>query len=258
MNTDQTKGLYYIQAYYQGENCLLLNPQAIGPNQFQATKIPVDSIEKQLISIDPNLIQFPFVPPNNSLNNLNQHILFLIFSALSTSRYRGGSARINSGFGVVNGEIDCLINSPARHGEGLLIKDLYERVAKGQCDWSTYFYFTKNGSEQQDGIAIAILHPEHCHKFFIPFTFEQMEDGGFYFKINATKIELLTKGKGVYASIRHSQHSNRSENIPGKHPLSLFDKLNKKLCVGIISTFAIAMAISISALAQRLINNSYF
>ena len=249
MNTDQTKGLYYIQTYYQGENCLLLNPQAIGPNQFQATKIPIVSKDEQLITIDPNLLQFLSVPVYKELNNLNQHILFLIFSALSTCRYRGGSARMNTGFGVLNGEIDCLINSPARHGEGFLLKDLYDRVAKGQCDWSTYFYFTNNGSEQQNGIAIAVLHPKYCHKFFIPFTFDQMEDGGFYFNINTTKIEFLEKSKGVYPKIRTSYHNNHLENLTNNGQKKLFDKVNKEIFLGLISISAIAVAASISVLA---------
>lgn len=249
MTLDQTKGLFYIQTYYRGENCLLLNPQAIGPSQFQATKIPMDSTSKQLITIDPNLIQFPSIPANKGLNNLNQHILFLIFSALSTSRYRGGSARMNCGFGVLNGEIDCMIKNPARHGEGMLLNDLQQRVAMGQCDWSIYFHFTQNHSEKQDGIAIAILHPEYCQKFFIPFTFEQMEDGGFYFNINATKIELLKKNKGVPLRTRSSIRSTHLKKFNNRFRIALFNKENKKSWVGLISIFTIAVAASISILA---------
>jgi len=245
MSIDQTQGPFYIQLYYQGENCLLLNPQAISPNQFQATKIPLESTAENLVTIDPNLIQFPSLPANK---DLNQHILFLIFSALSTCRYRGGSARMNCGFGVLNGEIDCLINSPARHGEGLLIKDLHDRVANGQCDYSIYFYFTHNGSEKQDGIAIVILHPDYCHKIFIPLTFEKMEHGGFYFNINATKIEFLNKGEGVYPRIRPSHRNKRSENITHRHQVSLFGKVNKEVFFGLISISAIALATSISIL----------
>jgi hypothetical protein len=148
--------------------------------------------------------------------NLQKLMFFHLFNALSTSRFDGGVSRLNTGFGVINGELDGLVNSPEEYGEEPLIASLFARVSSAEVDWSTYFYFGTLDANNKQGISIDILHPDQCNLFFIPIIFEKLDDGGLYFSLDVTKTELVAQGKGVGVVGRIDERQSKNESVGPK------------------------------------------
>lgn len=124
-------------------------------------------------------------------------MFFHLASALMTSRFHGGKFRLNTGFGILNGKLDGLMNVPEEISDGQLIDPLYNMVSTREVDWSTCFEFCSLNSNEQASISIDIMHPDRCYLFFIPIVFQRMEEGGLYFSLDVTKTELIAQGDGV-------------------------------------------------------------
>ena len=193
---NQKNDIFCIKAEYDGELCLLMDIQCVGQWKFTAYK-SVTGEDFCRIDVDPEKIRFPSLSAISDCENLHRYMFFHSFNALSTSQFDSGRSKLNTGFGVVNGETDGLINSPQELGEKPLLESLYSKVSAAEADWASYFYFGELGASKTQGICIDILHPDQCHLFFIPIRLENMEDGGLYFCLDITGTELVLQSKGV-------------------------------------------------------------
>ncbi len=208
---NESNGLFFIKAEYDGELCLLIDIQGVGPWKFTANKLVEGKEESVGIEIDIDKIRFPSISAISDRDNLHKLIFFHLTNALFTSRFDGGKSRLHTGFGVKNGGIDGLLNSPEDLGEKPLLDTLFERVRKREVDWSTYFYFCSLDTNDKQGIGIDIMHPDQCHLFFIPITSYSMEDGGTYFSLDLTLTELVAQGKGVELEVNDTGNKINAE-----------------------------------------------
>ena len=192
----QKNDIFCIKTEYDGELCLLTDVQGVGEWKFTAC-MAVLGKEVCKINVNPEKIRLPSVSAITGYKNLHKYIFFHLVNALSTSRFNGGSFKLNTGFGVINGELDGLYNSPEELGDKPLFDSLYARVSASEVDWATYFYFGQLTANNTRGICIKILHPDQCHLFFIPIMLEEKENGDLFFYLDVTRTEFLSQEEGV-------------------------------------------------------------
>ncbi|ASJ97254.1 hypothetical protein [Shewanella marisflavi] len=186
--TEESKGLFLIKAEYNAEICMFADIRGIGPNQYTA-KMLIENMKEPLdILINPKLFKFPSIAALG-YENLNDCMFSLIYNAMNTTRF-GLTDRLHTGFSVINGKVDNLVNAPEDLGPDPLSENLSERIKNAEADWVTFFSFGKNET-QTEGIGIDIYHPELSHLFFMPITYNHMDNGELYFCLDVTQTELI-------------------------------------------------------------------
>jgi hypothetical protein len=191
----QTKGLFLIKVEYAGELCLLGNIQRAS-DRFIADKL-VQGGEMSSMTIDFNQITFPSSTAIPRTNNRNKLLFLDLFNALQNTLFNHQENRLNAGFGVVNGEVNQLINCPEKYGKEPLLNVLFERVQSKKVSWATLFYFKTSDVNHQMGIGVDILHPQQCSHLFIPMTSQTLEGGDLYYCLDTSLTQLVDKSVGI-------------------------------------------------------------
>jgi hypothetical protein len=190
----QTKGLFLIKVEYAGELCLLGNIQR-DADRFIADKL-VQGGEMSSMAIDFNKITFPSSTAIPRTNNRNKLLFLDLFNALHSTLFNDQENRLNAGFGVVNGEVNQLINCPEKYGKEPLLNVLFERVQSAKVSWAALFYFDTHNNEQQ-GIGVDILHSQQCSSLFIPMTSQTLEGGDLYYCLDTSLTQLVEQHVGI-------------------------------------------------------------
>lgn len=188
---------FYIKAEYDGKVGGLFSIAAVAPMTFAADLI-TENVEAQHIKINPAKIKFPSLTAFKGLEEAHQLMFTHLYFALYTT-CNFGDSRLNTGFGVKNGKMEGLINSPEELGEAPLLENLYDQVKKGAVDWATFFCFSNMNASGKHGISIDILHPKQCLLFFIPFSVTKYDNGQTLCCLDVTQTELVVQGDGVAA-----------------------------------------------------------
>jgi len=192
----QTKGLFLIKVEYAGELCLLGNIQR-DADRFIADKL-VQGGEMTSMTIDFNKITFPSSTAIPRTNNRNKLLFLDLFNAVHSTLFNDQESRLNTGFGVVNGEVNRLINCPEKYGKEPLLNVLFERVQSAKVNWATLFYFKNHDDDnQQQGIGVDILHPQQCSHLFIPMTSQTLEGGDLYYCLDTSLTQLIEQSVGI-------------------------------------------------------------
>lgn len=214
----QTKGLFLIKVEYAGELCLLGNIQR-DADRFIADKF-VQGGEMTSMTIDFNKISLPSFLHSAHYQNINKLLFLDLFKAVSTTLFNDNENKLNTGFGVINGEVNRLISCPEQYGKEPLLNVLFERVQSANVDWATFFYFSARENNKSQGIGLDILHPQQCYLLFvpiIPMTIASNAEGSdLSFCLDVTLTELVGQGAGVptigFDKTIENDHSVENDN----------------------------------------------
>lgn len=220
---EENKGLFLIKVEYDGELCFLGNIQDTS-GKFTADKF-VEGMETLSIIIDFNKIILPSFLHSAHYQNINKLLFLDLFKAVSTTLFNDNENKLNTGFGVINGEVNRLISCPEQYGKEPLLNVLFERVQSANVDWATFFYFSARENSKSQGIGLDILHPQQCYLLFVPIipmtTASNAQGRDLSFCLDVTLTELLGQGAGVPTigsdKTIESDHSVESDQITSEN-----------------------------------------
>lgn len=215
----QTKGLFLIKVEYAGELCLLGNIQRES-DHYIADKL-VQGGEMSSMMIDFNKITFPSSTAIPRTNNRNKLLFLDLFNAVHNTLFNDQESRLNAGFGVVNGEVNRLINCPEKYGKEPLLNVLFERVQSAKVNWAALFYFKNHDNDHQQGIGVDILHPQQCSHLFIPMTSQTLEGGDLYYCLDTSLTQLTEQSVGISTAFKdeidlEQQDDNNANVTPNR------------------------------------------